>query len=75
MADIHITSIADLLAFANGSSGTGTSSDYLNVYLDADLDFALDNNGAYKNTDFAGCTAITSYCNLYGQGHTIKNMG
>lgn len=74
MADIHITSIADLLAFANGSSGTGTSEDFLNVYLDKDLDFALDNGGAYANTDFAGCTGITGYCNFYGQNHTIKNI-
>ncbi len=73
MADIHITNIAELLSFANGEDGYGTSSEYLNVYLDNDLDFALDEQGAYANTNFEGCKGIF-YVNFYGQNHTIANI-
>lgn len=69
MADVVINSIQDLLAFASGQYGYGSSSDYLNVELGADLDFA-----AYDSTySFAGCPG-NWYLNFDGKGHKIDNI-
>lgn len=73
MADIHITSIQELIAFGSGDYGYGTSEAPLEVYLDADLDFATDDNGAWKYYNWGGCTG-TFYCNFDGQDHIIKNI-
>ena len=69
MADVTINSIPDLLAFASGQYGYGSSSDYLDVELGADLDFA-----EYDNTyNFSGCYG-NWYLNFDGKGHKIDNI-
>jgi len=69
MADVVINSIPDLLAFASGQYGYGGSSDYLDVELGADLDFA-----EYDSTySFAGCPGDW-YLNFDGKGHKIDNI-
>ena len=69
MADVTINSIQDLLAFASGQYGYGSSSDYLDVELGADLDFA-DYDDTYS---FAGCPGDW-YLNFDGKGHKIDNI-
>lgn len=69
MADVTINSIPDLLAFASGQYGHGSSSAYLSVELGADLDFA-----EYDSTySFAGCPGDW-YLNFDGKGHKIDNI-
>lgn len=69
MANVMINSIQDLLAFASGQYGYGSSSDYLNVELGADLDFA-----EYDDTyNFGGCYGDW-YLNFDGKGHKIDNI-
>lgn len=72
MANVTISTIQDLIALSNGDYGYGSSSDYLNVELGADLDFAdlTVNDTAY---DWAGCVG-TYYVHCDGKGHTIKNI-
>ena len=72
MAAIEINTIQDLIAFSNGDYGRGTSSEYLDVVLTADLDFAdltIDDT-AYN---WSGC-AGTWYVNFDGQGHKVDNI-
>ena len=72
MADVVINSIPDLLAFASGQYGYGSSSDRLDVELTADLDFAdlTEYDIAYN---WIGCKGDW-YINFDGQGHTIDNI-
>ncbi len=72
MADVVINSIQDLLAFASGQYGYGSSSDYLDVELGADLDFA-DLTEYDMPYVWSGCTGDW-YINFDGQGHTIDNI-
>ncbi len=72
MADVAISSIQDLVSFANGDYGRGTSSAYLDVVLTADIDFN-DLNEYDSPYNWAGCTG-TWYINLDGQGHKIDNI-
>lgn len=73
MAIITINNIDELIAFANGDYGRGTSDEYIDVALTSDIDFATDNDGEYKYLDWQGCTG-SWYINFDGGGHTIKNI-
>ena len=69
---IEIDTIEKLIEFSNGDYGRGSSSEYLDVKLIADLDFAdLTENDIPYN--WAGCTG-SWYVNFDGQGHTIDNI-
>jgi hypothetical protein len=70
MADVVINSIPDLLAFASGQYGYGSSNAYLSVELGADLDFAEYD----EHYNFAGCRGGNWYCHFDGKGHTIDNI-
>ena len=72
MAVIEIDTIEKLVKFGNGEYGRGTSSEYLDVVLTADLDFAdlKEHDNPYN---WAGCTG-TWYINFDGQGHKIDNI-
>jgi hypothetical protein len=72
MADVTISTIQDLVSFSGGEYGRGTSSEYLDVVLTADLDFAdlKEHDNPYN---WAGCTG-TWYVNFDGQGHKIDNI-
>ena len=72
MAVIEIDTIEKLIAFSNGEYGRGTSSEYLDVVLTADLDFAdlAENDVSYN---WNGCTG-TWYINFDGQNHIIDNI-
>ena len=70
MADVVINSIPDLLAFASGQYGYGSSNAYLSVELGADLDFAEYD----EHYNFAGCKGGNWCCNFDGRGHTIDNI-
>lgn len=70
MADVIINSISDLLAFASGQYGYGSSSAYLSVELGADLDFAEYD----EHYNFAGCKGGNWFCNFDGKEHTIDNI-
>jgi len=72
MAVIEIDTLEKLIAFSNGEYGRGTSSEYLNVMLTTDLDFAdmKVDNSPYN---WAGCTG-TWYINFDGLGHKIDNI-
>ena len=69
---IEINTIQDLIAFSNGDYGRGTSSEYLDVVLTADLDFA-DLTEYDSPYNWSGCTG-TWYVNFNGQGHKIDNI-
>lgn len=72
MATIQIGTIQDLVSFANGDYGRGTSGAYLDVVLTADLDF--NDLKEYDNPyNWAGCTG-TWYVNFNGQGHKVDNI-
>lgn len=72
MAAIEIGTIQELIAFGNGDYGHGSSSDYLNVELTADLDFAdlSQNNVAYN---WGGCVGDW-YIFFDGKSHKIDNI-
>jgi len=72
MATIKINTIQDLIAFSNGDYGRGTSSEYLDVVLTADLDFA-DLTEYDSPYNWGGCTG-TWYVNFDGQGHKVDNI-
>lgn len=69
MSVISITSISDLLELSAGVYGKGTSSEYLEVVLANDIDFA-DYEQGYS---WDGLTD-TWYMYFDGQGHSIKNI-
>lgn len=72
MAVIEIDSIEKLVAFSNGDYGRGDGSNYLDVVLTADLDFA-DLTEYDVPYNWAGCTG-TWYINFNGQNHKIDNI-
>lgn|GEM_PF-2782745 len=72
MAVIEIDTIEKLVAFSGGEYGRGTSGEYLDVVLTADLDFA-DMNEYDSPYNWAGCTG-TWYINFDGQGHKVDNI-
>ena len=72
MAVIEIDTIEKLVAFSGGEYGRGTSGEYLDVVLTADLDF--NDLKEYDNPyNWAGCTG-TWYINFDGQGHKVDNI-
>lgn len=58
MADVHVSTFADLL------TAIAVAGD--NVYIDADLDA--------QSEGIDSMTSFQIKCNLYGQGHTISNL-
>ena len=76
MADVTITSFAELFSFANGDYGRGTSSEQISVELATDLDFSeIEETSPYAEfrENWGGCTG-TWYIDFNGGKHSISNI-
>lgn len=73
MATVHITTPEEFLAVFNSNSAIGTSSEYEEIFLDNDIDFA-DYLESTSILSWRNCNNFSDYYHFDGGGFSIKNL-